>query len=93
MKSYSLKSDGFFNNCHLVHWAIEGSNDGSEWKVIDTRDTRDLNGNYIVKTYDCECNQVNKEYYQYLRLRQTGKNYNHCDNLMLSELEMFGILR
>ena len=73
--------------------AIEGSNDGSEWKVIDKRDTRDLDGRYIVKTYDCECNQVKKKYYRYLRLRQTGKNSINDDCLQLSGLEMFGFLR
>ena len=89
LKSYSLKSDGYGNE-HLCSWVIEGSNDGSEWKVIDSRDTKDLDGHYFVKTF--KCNQENKEFYRYLRLRQTGKNSAGNDKLELSQIEFFGLL-
>ena len=92
LKSYSLKSDG--GSCqHLLRWSIEGSNDGNEWKEIDKRDTQDLNGNYIVKNYECELNRTSEEFYRYLRLRQTGLNSYNNHYLKLSEIEFFGVLQ
>ena len=90
LTSCSLKSDGD-NRDHLVQWVIEGSNDGTEWKAVDSRSTQDLNGNYIVKTY--ECDKGNKAFYHYLRLHQTGKNSTNRHFLQLSEIEFFGFLQ
>jgi hypothetical protein len=86
---YSLKSDG--HNYHLLQWILEGSLDGQRWTILDTRNTQDLNGTFIVKTY--ECNSRSSEFFRYIRLRQTGKNSNNADYLMLSEIEFFGLIR
>ena len=76
----------------LVHWAIEGSNDGRIWTELDRRDTIDLTGDFVVKTYDCQSGQDMA--FRRLRLRQTGKNsyYGLNDRLGLSEIEFFGTL-
>ena len=88
---YTLKSDGYSGN-HLVSWVLEVSDDGSTWDAIDERtNTQDLNGNYIVKTYDC--NKRSDRFTRYVRLRQTGWNSNGSNYLMLSEIEFFGKLR
>ena len=71
LTKYSLKSDGAGGG-HLIQWVIEGSNDGGTWEELDSRNTQDLNGKYITKTYDCQ--RTRSESYRYLRLRQTGKN-------------------
>ena len=87
LASYSLKS-GIW---HLLRWVIEGSNDGSEWKVIDSRDTKDLDGHYFVKTF--KCNQGNNEFYRYLRLFQPARgNCRDGSELELSEVEFFGVV-
>ena len=41
---YSLKSGEW---CHLIHWVIEGSDDGCSWNELDRRDTEDLKGKYV----------------------------------------------
>ena len=89
LTKYSLKSDGG-GGWHLIQWVIEGSNDGRSWEELDSRNTQDLNGRYITKTYDCQ--RKRSESYRYLRLRQTGNNSSGGDALRLSEIEFFGVL-
>ena len=89
LSHYSLKSDGNSHH-HLLSWALEVSDDGSTWEAVDERNTQDLNGNYIVKTY--ECSKRSDRFVRFVRLRQTGKNSNNGDNLLLSEIEFFGNL-
>ena len=88
ISQYSLKSASC--QCHLLSWAIEVSDDGQHWDVIDLRNTHDLEGEFIERTYDC--NRPNNRFVQYVRLRQTGKNSSNCDILVLSEIEFFGKL-
>ena len=87
LTGYSLKSGYAY---HLLKWVIEGSNDAEDWKVLDSRDTGDLNGKWIVKTYSCSSS--GSESYRYLRLRQTGRNSEGRDCLVLSAIEFFGKL-
>lgn len=93
LSGYTLKSNGSTGGFHLLQWVIEASDDASDdsWEIIDSRDTYDLNGRFIVKTY--ECNHKNSKFYRFVRLRQTGKNSGGQDNLMLSEIEFFGRLK
>ena len=56
--------------------------------MIDKRDTQDLNGNYIVKNYECHTDRTGDEFYRYIRLRQTGKTSGNYNNLRLSEIEL-----
>ena len=89
LTEYILKSDGS-RGWHLLQWVIEGSNDGRCWKELDRRNTQDLNGTYITKSYDCESAKGTS--FRYLRLRQTGKNSGGKDQLNLSKIEFFGTL-
>ena len=66
------------------------SDDGSTWEAVDERNTQDLNGKYVVKTY--ECSTRSDRFVRFVRLRQTGKNSFGNDYLMLSEIEFFGNL-
>ena len=66
------------------------SDDGSTWEAVDKRNTQDLNGKYIVKTY--ECSKRSDRFVRFVRLRQTGKNSGGNDILFLSEIEFFGNL-
>jgi hypothetical protein len=86
---YSIKSAG--NSCHyLLQWSLEGSNDSTSWTRLDQRNTQDLNGNYIVKSY--ECGSPQPSCFQFIRLTHTGANSSNCHNLMLSNVEFFGVL-
>lgn len=91
MSQYSLRTFvGAPNSGHLKTWAIEGSNNGKDWTVIDKRkDNENLNGRNKYRTLRCH---GAKQFFRYIRLRQTGKN--HCGNdfLFLSSIEFFGCL-
>ena len=88
LSHYSLKSDSRY---HLRSWVIEVSDDGSTWEAVDERNTQDLNGNYIVKTY--ECSKRSDRFVRFVRLRQTGKNSLGDDSLGLSQVEFFGNIK
>lgn len=87
---YSLKSGGSGGE-HLLKWVIEGSNDNKLWMVLDERDTSELNGEYITRSYSLS--SPNDAFFRSLRLRQTGKSSYESDTLMLSEIEFFGLAR
>ena len=77
----------------LLHWVIEGSDDGKDWKEVDNRDTKDLKHGGTVMTY--KCSSRTPESFRYLRLRQTGKNNERLVNqcLSLSKIEFSGFLK
>ena len=87
LTGYSLKSGESY---YLLHWVIEGSDDGDSWHKLDRRDARDLKGKYVTKTFECEFKDPKS--FRYIRLRQTGKNIWENDHLCLSEIEFFGVL-
>jgi hypothetical protein len=92
LQHYTLKSSGH-GSCYFTQWEIEGSNDGSTWKSVDSRNTKDLCGNYIVKTYECSTSDPS-EFFRFIRMRQTERDSpGHNAPLMLSEIELFGRLR
>jgi hypothetical protein len=90
LNRYTLKSNPYADS-DFVSWVIEGSNDGSNWTTLDERNTRDLNGPGIVKTYLCsnDCS----EFFHYIRMRQTGRNSINHDRLTLTNIEFFGRVR
>jgi hypothetical protein len=90
LMDYRLKSDGHDSH-HLLQWEIEGSEDGNGWERIDTRNTQDLNGNFITKTF--KCTSPESRFYRYIRLVQTGKNLSGCNYLMRCNIEFFGRFR
>jgi hypothetical protein len=89
VRDYSIKSDGNAG-CHLLRWKLEGSNDGDSWTLLDQRNTQDLNGSRVVKSYECEPSQ--SAVYRFVRLTQTGPNSSNDRHLMLSNIEFFGAL-
>jgi hypothetical protein len=91
LQHYTLKSAGFGHH-YFTQWEIEGSNDGNTWESLDSRNTRDLCGNYVVKTYECSKSKP-EEFFRFIRMRQTDKSSNNCDYFMLSEIEFFGTLK
>lgn len=91
LASYTLKS----SNCdegswHLKQWKIEGSNDGSKWTQLDTKDTDALNGPLITKHFTCR--DATNDYFQYIRLTSTGHTWSNTHYLVIKEIEFFGRL-
>jgi hypothetical protein len=90
LEHYTLKSGGDSGQ-HLVEWEMEGSNDCTTWTTLDKRNTQELNGNYIVKTFECSSENRSKSF-RYMRLRQTGRNSSNADYLQLCSIEFFASL-
>jgi hypothetical protein len=84
LNHYTLKSAD--HPYFLLQWELEGSNDKQTWTSLDRRNTRELAGKYLVKTFECE--KVN--FYRFIRLRQTGPNSVGLHCLLLSNIEFFG---
>jgi hypothetical protein len=72
----------------LAQWQIEGSDDGSTYSSLDTRDIRGSGS--VIGTY--ECHRPDR-FFRYIRLRQTGANQagNFC--MYLSGIEFFGKMK
>jgi hypothetical protein len=89
---YTIKSDNE-SGYHLMKWSLDGSNDGTSWINVDRRETNDLNGNRIVKSYECASVQTSSSsspFFRFIRLIQTGKDSSGYDYLMLTNVEFFG---
>jgi len=56
---------------------------------MDARETRDLNGNYVTKTFTCS----GPRFFRFVRPRQAGTNSSGTNFLALSQLELFGALQ
>lgn len=86
----SEKSNSTGGN-HLKTWVIEGSNDGSNWSIIDEeRDNAFLNGSNYVHAFQIK-NQSNQEY-KYVRLKMTAPNWGNQNYLLLNSIEFYGQL-
>jgi hypothetical protein len=92
LKNYTLKTNGGPpGNYKPLQWVIEGSNDRENWELLDSRNTHELDGSYLVKTFNCTTGHSSK-FFRFLRLRQTGKNSRGDDTLVLTNVEFFGSL-
>lgn len=64
-------------SAHPMNWVIEWSNSDNDedWTVIDRRNgITDLNNRSVVCNFEIQRQGNEKDFYRYLRLRQTGKN-------------------
>jgi hypothetical protein len=85
---YTLRSGQF--GCDLKDWVIEGSDDGREWKVIDSRvDNEDLEGENAIGTFEIGA----PEEMRFVRLRQTGPGHDGSTQITITAFELFGDLQ
>lgn len=84
---YTLKSGAGWSP---ISWAVEVSDDGKTWDIIDERNTRCLCSYFAEKTYDCS--RKDTRFRQFVRIRETGKDSGGTDTLALSQVEFFGRL-
>lgn len=92
---YSVRTRPDSDGDHPRCWVIEGSNTGgendNEWTILDShQNDSTLQGKSFSFTFDIK--QGNKEFYRYLRIRQTGPNSNNRHYTAISALEYFGII-
>jgi hypothetical protein len=70
-------------------WVLEGSQDGSQWVVLDERtNNRDLKGQSQIASFLTSTRQVSR----LIRIRQTGPNHNNEPYFGFRALELFGCL-
>ncbi|KAH0790882.1 F5/8 type C domain containing protein [Histomonas meleagridis] len=86
--AYTLRtSGGSKGEGHLKSWALEASNDGRKWKMIDERkDMLELNGGYNAMSFSCNAD----EFYRMFRIVQIDFNWRGDYSFVLSCCEFFG---
>lgn len=92
LDSYSIKSHySGPNNGHLKSWVIEMSNDGQNWSIVDEHlnDTI-LNSSSITASFSTK---KLKNFYRFIRLRQTGPNWNGNYLTYFRFIEFYGKLK
>jgi hypothetical protein len=77
------------NDLYLRSWVFEGSLDGSSWSLLDEqKDNSTTNSSHPIGTFSLSQSSA----FRFLRLRQTGKNTQGNDYLVLFAFEIFGDL-
>jgi hypothetical protein len=83
---YSISA---YSGYYLRSWIFEGSLDGSKWNELDQHENDSTtNDEHQIGTFTVSV----RDEYQYLRLRQTGKNVSGHDYLIIYAFEVFGRL-
>ena len=92
MTSYSIKSyAGGSNWYNLKNWKIEVSEDGNEWTTIDEHSNDStLNNSRAIGTFKI---QHETKFYRFIRLHQTGPNWNNGNYLVFYCIEFYGKLK
>jgi hypothetical protein len=85
IRSYDYGSGG----SHPRSWVVEGSLDGVKWVEIDRRDD-DVWLNEMNRVAEFTVATVERA--QFIRLRQTGKNWHGTQCLAISAFEIYGVL-
>lgn len=89
---YSIKSHTtYVTKSHLKEWVIEGSNDDNDWVTLDSRNNDTSLNNYLA----CNTFQIKSQnqFFQYIRLKQTGPNNYNRNLLAITSIEFFGKLK
>jgi hypothetical protein len=85
--NYSIRANS--SNYFLRSWIFEGSMDGLSWSLLDDqKDNSTANSTHPIATFSISQSSA----FRFLRLRQTGKNANGNDYLVLVAFEIFGDL-
>ena len=92
MTSYSIKSyNGNQSNGHLRNWVVEVSNDKNSWTAVDKHEN-----DSTLRGYNIIANFITKEtdeFYQFARLRQTGKSWSDDYYTYFYFIEFYGKLK
>ena len=66
---------------------VRGSDDDKEYQnICSVFEMREEDSTYVI-----ECNDLKKDF-RFIKFQQIGLNYNNTNRLLISELELFGIL-
>jgi hypothetical protein len=85
----ALRSRRDDNGGHLRFWALEGSLGGNKWIKLDRRENNtELNIQGAIAIFPIS----RSDSVHMIRLRQGGKNSSNNDQLIVSAIEVFGVL-
>ena len=89
---YTIKSIvGNPNHFYLKSWIFEGSTDKISWENLDEeKDCPHLNGNGYIHTFKIQNPPLKA--FRYLRIRQTGLNWQGSNILGFAIIEIYGRL-
>ena len=97
LTSYLIRSNGGAPSsyAHPKTWRIEGSNNKSEWKLIDRRiNDQSLNGKFHQNKFTCQYNNHGeKDGYRYIKYSQEENwlnDYRFNSRICLSRFELYG---
>jgi hypothetical protein len=86
---YTLRSALGPKNNYLRFWTLEGSLDGSKWIELGRREnSTELNSQGAIATFRVS----RSDPVHMIRLRQLGKKSSNKDEVIVSAIEVFGIL-
>ena len=89
LEYYTIKTIQFERQ-HLRNWVIEGSNSEKDWDELDSRENCPvLNGSGKIATFEV----ANHKMCRYIRLRQTGPNWEGSNQLVLQAIEFYGKMK
>lgn len=90
--SIKTKSNSSENEEHPKSWVIEGSDNNSDWEIIDEqKNCSYFHGGDLVHSFEISNKKKDKKF-QYIRMRQTDTNWRGDDDLMIGWFEIFGKL-
>ena len=89
---YSIKSwNDQKGNHHLKNWEIQASNDGIEWKQLDSKAIEtSLDGPMASNIFEISNSKYSCEFYKYIQIVQTGLNSGGTLYLNIKSIEFFG---
>lgn len=79
----------------MRNWEFQGSNDGKNWDVIDSRvNDQSMSDTELLNTasYDITLKK-NSSFYSHFRVKLTELNSSGCCYLMMGGCEIYGYLR
>jgi hypothetical protein len=86
---YSI--DQFHTHNYLRFWVIEGSLDDVTWTELDRREANtEIHSDHLIGSFSISIS--NDTPYRFIRLRQTGKNAERNDYLVVYGFELFGLI-
>ena len=86
IQSYLLK---MMSDNYLKNWILEGSNNNIDWTPIDIRN--DCEGTNVENVrIVMKANNSNDVFYRYVKLRQTGPNWQNRNEMMIGFIEFYG---
>ncbi|KAK8857517.1 hypothetical protein M9Y10_015922 [Tritrichomonas musculus] len=92
LNCYSIKSyNNFRNEANLRNWVVEVSDDAKDWLIVDQHsDDQTLNDANVVHAF--RTSELN-DFYRFVRIRQTGQNWQNDFEMIFYYIEFFGKLK